>query len=66
MFASNPEYPDRHSIPIAFNLDDPEQAELLRAFNASFGEHHRVLENLDPPRYLCLTVLPGGAREDRR
>ncbi len=61
MLAPHSVYLDRHRIPILFDASDPEQAELLRAFEASFGAGYAVVEGLDPPRYLCLTVLPGGA-----
>ena len=63
MLAPNSVYPDHHYIPILVDADDPQQAELLRAIEASFGEGYAVVEDLDPPRHLCLTVLPGGARE---
>ena len=61
MLAPNSVYLDRPSILIVFDASEPEQAELLRAFQASFGEGHVILEDLDPPRHLCLSVLPGGA-----
>ena len=61
MLAPHSVYLDQHPIPIVFDASDPAQAELLRAFEASFGEGYAILEDLDPPRHLCLIVLPGGA-----
>jgi hypothetical protein len=56
-------YPDLQRISIVFDTDDPKQAALLRAFRASFGEEHARSDDLDPPRYRCLDLLPGEARE---
>lgn len=63
MFPLKPVYPDLQRISILFDTDDPNQAALLRAFVMSFGEEHTRSEDLDPPRYLCLDLLPGGTRE---
>ena len=63
MLAPHSVYLDHHPIPIVFDASDPEQAEVLRAFQASFGERHILLEDLDPPRHVCLVVFPGGALE---
>ncbi len=63
MFPPKPVYPDLQRISILFDTDDPKQSALLRAFRASFGEGCTESENLDPPRYRCLDLLPGGARE---
>lgn len=57
MFPPKPVYPDLQHISILFDTADPRQATLLRAFRVSFGE------DLHPPRYLCLDLLPGGALE---
>ncbi len=65
MLAPHSVYLDRHPIPIVFDASDPEQAELLRAFEAAFGEEYAVLEDLDPPRHVCLIVLSGGVRGAR-
>jgi hypothetical protein len=63
MFPPMPVYPDPHRITILFDTDDPKQAALLRVSRASFGEGRTESEDLDPPRYRCLDLLPGGARE---
>ena len=57
--------PRAYPIAVIFDAADLEQAEVLRAFQASFGERHAVLEDLDPTRHVCLIVLPGGVREAR-
>ena len=63
MFPPKPVYPDRQRISILFDTGDPKQAALLRAFRASFGEGRAESEDLESPRYRCLDLLPGGARE---
>jgi hypothetical protein len=57
---------DRGRITILFDTDDPKQDSLLRAFKMSFGRSHAQGEDLDPSRYRCLNLLPGGAREAQR
>lgn len=66
MFPPREVYPDLQRITILFDTDDSKQAALLRAFRASFGEGHVRSKDLDPPRYRCLDLLPGGALEARR
>jgi hypothetical protein len=63
MFPPKPVYPDLQRISILFDTDDSKQAALLRALRASFGDGHARSDDLDPPRYWCLDLLPGGARE---
>ena len=63
MFAPKAVYPNVHSIPIVFDADDPREAALLRTFMRSFGEEYAQSEDLAPPRYHCLTLLPGGLRK---
>jgi hypothetical protein len=48
---------------MVFDTNHPKQATLLRAFRMSFGKRHAHSENLDPPRYRCVSLLPGGVRE---
>ncbi len=63
MFPPRAVYPDLHCITVLFDTDDSEQAALLHVLRTSFGEGHAKREDLDPPRYRCLDLLPGGARE---
>ena len=63
MFAPKAVHPNAHSIPIVFDADDPKEAALLRAFVKSFGEEYAQSEDLIPPRYLSLSLLPGGLRK---
>jgi hypothetical protein len=63
VFPLRPVYPDLQRISILFDTDDPKQAALLQVLRASFREGHAESEDLDPPRYRCLDLLPGGARE---
>jgi hypothetical protein len=57
-------YPnERICIEILFDIGSPKQAALFRAFRASFGEGYVTSEDLDPPRYRCVNLLPGGAQE---
>jgi hypothetical protein len=59
-----PLYPRDHGcVTVLFDLDDPKQVALFRVLEVSFGERHALSEELDPPRYHCLSILPGGARE---
>jgi hypothetical protein len=63
MFPPREVYPDLHRITILFDTYDPKQAVLLHVLRASLGEGLTESEDLDPPRYRCLDLLPGGARE---
>jgi hypothetical protein len=60
-------YPSNsHGITLVFDLDNPEEAELLQAFRRAFGEGYSRSEDLVPPRYYSLDLLPGGALGARR
>lgn len=63
MFPPKPVNADLQRISILFDMDNPKQAALLRAFRALFGGGHVESEELNPPRYRCLNLFPGGARE---
>lgn len=63
MFPPKLVYPDQQCISILFDTDDPKQVALLYVLRASFGEEHTRSEDLDPPRYRCLDLLPGSALE---
>ena len=54
-------------MPIVFDGSDHEQAILIDGFVSSFGKRCAKIEDLvDPPRYRCLILCAGGAREVRR
>ncbi len=50
-----------HAITIVFDIGDLKEASLCREFRKSFGEGYYLLEQLDPPNYCSLDLLPGGA-----
>ncbi len=54
MFAPNPVYSNRRCIPIIFDAADAEQAALLRAFEASFGERSTRSERTSTRRATCV------------
>ena len=58
LYSTNPRF-----ITVIFNLSKPQEAELLHTFRRSFGERYAWSEDLLPPRYRVLHLLPGGALE---
>ena len=54
MLAPHSVYLDQHPIPIVFDASDPAQAELLRAFEASFGERSTRSERTSTRRATCV------------
>jgi hypothetical protein len=66
MFPPRQVYRSPHYIPVVFDTGDLKQITLLHAFKAAFGKGHAKIEDLEPPRYRCLSLLPGGAREVQR
>ncbi len=66
MYASSKVYPVGHYIPIAFNIGDPVQAQLLEGFKASFGENYARDEDIVPPHERLLVIHPSGLSEVQR
>ena len=59
---ASPYLNEHRAITVAFDVDDPQQAELFRGLRRSLGEKYAQPENVMASRCV-LHVYPGGARE---
>lgn len=61
LYATN-SYP----ITLILSLGNAQEERFLRVITKSFGKRYVSNEEIAPPHYRALTLLPGGALEARR